>query len=295
MILINHSLPLIFFVLKENPTNYLLLFSFAIIIVVKIFSSESITSKLGENNYGKERFSNSYNEDNYEKSNFNYYARFNDKNLMEALISLTITMLFKDRTDFPQKIAFIKKYFYKKFTSSYKYFPGIFTHRLKNHTTTESICKWINKRIPENQERINILYFLAGISMIDGSLSKKEHNFLIQIQELLKLEKKDLDSIIAMFTRHEEYKKEQNEQHSITNNERRTKAKIEIYCTILEIPSSSTFEEIKKAYRKLAMLNHPDKYEKAGKEMVNLANERFLKIQDAYEFLEKVHISKKTI
>ncbi len=295
MLLTNTFLPLLFFFLKESSGNYtFFLVVIVLIILNRIFNDDATIYNSEENTkYGKEKFNNSTLFENIEKKTFNKFSPLNDKNLMEATISLTVTMLFKDRTDFPQKIIFIKKYFYKKFTSSSQYFPALFSHHLKNHCTNESVCFWINKKIPSNQERINILYFLAGISMVDGNLSKKEHELLVEIQELLKLETKDLDSIIAMFTRHEESKKEQEERKSITNNERRTKAKMETYCTILEIPSTSTFEEIKKAYRKLAMLNHPDKYEKAGPDMVNIAKERFLKIQEAYEFLEKVNLSKK--
>jgi DnaJ like chaperone protein len=212
---------------------------------------------------------------------------------MEATICLSIYMLFKDKIDFPKKIIYIKKYFYKKFPSSIKHFPNSFSHSLKNRVTIESVCFWLNKKLDNKQDRINILYFLAGISMIDGSISNSEKSLLIEIQELLHLDSKDLDAIIAMYTRYEETKEEQRFNSIKTNTDRRDQARIVIYCTVLEISEKSTFEEIKKAYRKLAMLNHPDKYEKAGKDMMNLANERFLKIQEAYEFLERMNKLKK--
>ena len=37
------------------------------------------------------------------------------------------------------------------------------------------------------------------------------------------------------------------------------------------------------------MLNHPDKFQKSGEEMLQLANERFLKIQEAYTYLEELN------
>lgn len=274
--------------LKENSFDFI----FIIIVILVIILNRIFNEDSGGSNYSSEKITNSNSEDDIYYRTFDQFTTLNEKSLMEATISLTITMLFKERADFPKKIAFIKKYFYKKFTSSNKYFPDLFSHNLKAHYSIESVCYWLTKKMPSNQDRINILYFVAGISMVDGSISKKEHDLLIQIQELLNLERKDLDSIIAMFTKHEDQKKEQEEKYSISNNERRTKARIEIYCAILETPPSSTFDEIKKAHRKLVMLNHPDKYEKAGMEMVNLAKERFIKIQEAYEFLEKIHMEK---
>ena len=46
-------------------------------------------------------------------------------------------------------------------------------------------------------------------------------------------------------------------------------------------------EELKEAYRKLAMANHPDKFQQAGAEAMAAASERFKKINAAYDYLSK--------
>jgi DnaJ like chaperone protein len=56
---------------------------------------------------------------------------------------------------------------------------------------------------------------------------------------------------------------------------------------ILGIENSATNEEIKKAYRSLAVKYHPDKVSHLGEEYQHGAKEKFQKIQDAYEHLKK--------
>ena len=54
---------------------------------------------------------------------------------------------------------------------------------------------------------------------------------------------------------------------------------------ILGVPSDAANEDIKKAYRKLAMKWHPDKWQKATEAEKQEANEQFKKISSAYEIL----------
>jgi DnaJ like chaperone protein len=58
---------------------------------------------------------------------------------------------------------------------------------------------------------------------------------------------------------------------------------------ILEIPSSSTDKEIKKAYRRMMSRHHPDKLVAKGlpEEMMKIATEKTQEIQTAYELIKK--------
>jgi DnaJ like chaperone protein len=51
----------------------------------------------------------------------------------------------------------------------------------------------------------------------------------------------------------------------------------------LEIDSSATDDEVKKAYRKQAMKHHPDKVSHLGEEIRKAAEEKFQKLNEAYE------------
>ena len=56
---------------------------------------------------------------------------------------------------------------------------------------------------------------------------------------------------------------------------------------VLEIEPSASDEEVKKAYRKQAMKHHPDKVNHLGEEIRKAAEERFSKLNEAYERIKK--------
>ena len=56
---------------------------------------------------------------------------------------------------------------------------------------------------------------------------------------------------------------------------------------ILEIDPNSTDDEVKKAYRKMAIKYHPDKVSHLGDELKNIAEEKFKSVNDAYQSIKK--------
>ena len=56
---------------------------------------------------------------------------------------------------------------------------------------------------------------------------------------------------------------------------------------ILEIEPASTNEDVKKAYRRMAMKYHPDKVSHLGEEFRKTADEKFKKVNEAYEKIKK--------
>jgi len=55
----------------------------------------------------------------------------------------------------------------------------------------------------------------------------------------------------------------------------------------LEIEESVTDDEVKKAYRKMAMKYHPDKLQHLGPEFQKDAQDKFRKVAEAYEEIKK--------
>ena len=55
---------------------------------------------------------------------------------------------------------------------------------------------------------------------------------------------------------------------------------------ILELKETATVEQIKKAYRKLALKHHPDRVIHLGPEYQESAKEKFQIIADAYEYIK---------
>jgi DnaJ like chaperone protein len=67
----------------------------------------------------------------------------------------------------------------------------------------------------------------------------------------------------------------------------RRESKMNIYRKILGITESADEQAIKKAYRKLAKMYHPDKLANATEAQQKMAEDKFVEIQNAYEFLLK--------
>jgi DnaJ like chaperone protein len=56
---------------------------------------------------------------------------------------------------------------------------------------------------------------------------------------------------------------------------------------VLEVERSATNEEIKKAYRNMAVKYHPDKLNHLGEDIRNASEEKFKKVNEAYEKIKK--------
>jgi DnaJ like chaperone protein len=56
---------------------------------------------------------------------------------------------------------------------------------------------------------------------------------------------------------------------------------------ILEIERTASDDEVKKAYRRMAMKYHPDKVSHLGEDYRKSADEKFKKVNEAYEKIKK--------
>lgn len=217
-------------------------------------------------------------------TDFSQIAKYTTSNIIAAYLCLSREMITKDMVNSKEKVNYIRIYFQKKYPVNVHTFREAYVYYFNNPKTSTSVCSWLNKRIQNKEEKIEILNFLCGITMIDGKFSNQEYSYLKQIQHLLYLEQTDLNIIIEKYTKQSEQKKTAN---NYTYQKKETL--IDTHTKTLGVPPNSNFEEIKKAYRKLVMINHPDKFENTSTEQKQKAKERFIKIQEAYDYLEGVY------
>ena len=115
-------------------------------------------------------------------------------------------------------------------------------------------------------QRLQLFHYLVSIATADGEFSRFEKAVLEAIASTIGLSEADAASVIAMYYR----EPEDNSAYAI-----------------LEISPSATDDEVKAAYRKMAMKHHPDKVASLGPDVQKAAQEKFQKIQEAYETIKR--------
>lgn len=91
------------------------------------------------------------------------------------------------------------------------------------------------------------------------------------IAEYLELSPYDLQSIQSRYL---------HRRHAAVNQEQQ-------YYDVLGLAPGASFEDIKKAYRKLSMKYHPDKVGHLGQEFQGVAEEKMKELNAAYQYLKK--------
>jgi len=247
----------------------------------------------------------------HKKIIFDQHLPYNDDNLLEAYILLSAQMLKSDRGFSKEKLQYIHHYFNKHFPDSYYNFRETLSDAYANPIKINSITSWVRAFMRSKTDRTQIIYFLAGLCIIDGKFSTLEIKRLEEIALKIKLSSKEFQSIIAMYkSNNREHQKTSSQRKSTrstgssrkTNSSRKStyssysssakskprETKKKINCKILGVSESASLKEIKKAYRKLVKIHHPDRFHNASKEQQDIAKSKFITIQKAYEYLEMI-------
>lgn len=133
---------------------------------------------------------------------------------------------------------------------------------LKQDIPLNDVCFQI--RGMDYQSKVQLLHFLYGISLSDGHAHDNEIKTIEQIADMIGISYADSKSIKAMFIRDNGYAYD-----------------------ILEVDRSASNDEIKKAYRKMAVKFHPDKVAHLSEDVQNKAKEKFQEVNNAYDKIKK--------
>lgn len=197
---------------------------------------------------------------------FDYYRQQTQRyDFPTQLLALSAYMMKSDGKVVKSELNFVKSFLAQQFG------PNFNTQHLQTlkhfldapSIPIDEICSDIRMRA-QVEIRIQLLHYLFGIAQSDGAVSDIEIQHLQRLAQLLQVPPMDFRSVQGMF-----------------------KKNLDADYEILGIESSATDDEVKKAYRKMAVRYHPDKVASLGEEYQKGAKEKFQRIQEAYDSIKK--------
>lgn len=181
------------------------------------------------------------------------------------LLSLSSIVIKADGHVNKTELEYVRQYFVASYgkehaNAIFKTFNEVIK---KREVSAQRICFYLTQRT-RYASRLQIVHFLFGIANADGVVSDAEAIEIQKIARYLQISVHDFESIKAMFFKSADtaYK-------------------------ILEIEPSASNAEVKKAFRDMAKKYHPDKVQHLGEVHVKGAEEKFRKVQQAYEQIQK--------
>ena len=162
------------------------------------------------------------------------------------------------------ELNFIKRFFIENFGANYaRDIMPVFKKILDKDINLEEVCYQIKIHM-DMPSKLQLIHILFGLSKADNQIHKSEINIITEISDFIGINQSDFKSIQAMFVKD-------------------TKGAYEI----LGVNQSQSNDEIKNAYRKMAIKYHPDKVAHLGQDFSKFAEEKFKSINDAYQKIKK--------
>lgn len=204
--------------------------------------------------------------DNSQENNSgSHYNNSQQRNsFLVSLLVLSSAIMKADGRIMKSELDYVKKFIADNFGADAVNQASLF---LKDILQKPVDLKMVGEQIKLNMNvsaRLQLLHFLTGIAMADGHVSSQELKVLRDIAIDLGIPYNDSESIFAMFDKG-----------------------IDAAYQVLEIQSTVTDEEVKKAYKRMAVKHHPDKVSSLGADIQKSAEEKFKKIQQAYHTIKK--------
>ena len=197
---------------------------------------------------------------------FRYYQQRSTSNdVPTMLMALSAAVMTADGKVLKSELNYVKTFFNQQFGPQFtqRHLQTLKHFLDSGNIPLQRICQDIRMRM-QPEVRVQLLHYMFGIAKADNDVSTAEINVIRTISNMLGISNMDFESVKNMFYRNvdSDYK-------------------------VLGVESTATDEEVKKAYRKMAVKFHPDKVAQMGEEYSKGAKEKFQKIQDAYEAIKK--------
>ncbi len=114
-------------------------------------------------------------------------------------------------------------------------------------------------------ERLQLLAFLVELAKSDGNVPEEEKRALYEVAQYMGIQASEVDSMLFL-------DRGSNSQGSLEDAYK-----------VLGLSPDATDDEVKKAYRKLALEHHPDRVSNLGEDVKKAAEKKFQEINAAKE------------
>jgi DnaJ like chaperone protein len=193
-----------------------------------------------------------------------YTGQTSRNSFLVSLIVLVAEVMRADGKVVRAELEYVKQYFLRSFgESASKEALMLLRDILKKEVPLKDVCHQVRDNM-DYPSRLQLLHLLFGISNADGILHPSEINVITNIASYIGVSSADFESIKSMFY-----------------------DSVESCYKVLEVTPTATNEEIKKAYRNMALKHHPDKVSYLGEDIRKTAEEKFQKVNEAYEKIKK--------
>ena len=181
-----------------------------------------------------------------------------------SLLVLVAAVMKADGKVVKSELDYVKQFFVRQFgQESAKQALLMLKDILKQDIPVRDVCLQIKGNM-DYSSRLQLLHLLFNVSLADTVIDSSEIAIIEKISSYLGVASSDFLSIKNMF---------------IPETDSSYK--------ILEIEGSSSNDEVKKAYRRMAMKYHPDKVSHLGDDVRKSADEKFARVNEAYEKIKK--------
>jgi DnaJ like chaperone protein len=181
-----------------------------------------------------------------------------------SLVILLAAVMKSDGKILKSELDFVKEFFIRSFGPDQAQQATLLLREiLGQNIPVDEVSRQISQRM-NYSTRLELLHLLFGVSKADGLVSAEELKTIERIASGMGIKPEDFKAVKALFSDN-----------------------LEAAYSALEITQEATDEEIKKAYRRMAVKYHPDKVAYLGEELRIQANEKFQQLNAAYEKIKK--------
>lgn len=184
-----------------------------------------------------------------------------------SLLVMMACMMKADSQAHKSELAVVKKFLVANFgeegaLEALKILKNLLNQPIDETEVAMQINQYMNY-----SAKLQLIHLLFDIAYADGNIHANELSLIERISGIFRISTADFNSIKAPYNKQTD--------------------PIWAYKT-LEIEPSATDDEIKKAYRRMAMKYHPDKVNNLGDDMKKSATEKFRSINAAYENIKNI-------